>query len=285
MKHLSLAVHLVLGLATCLVAVNPVDAQVESARVAAGLSRPVFATAPAGDPDRLFIIEKVGRIRILKNGVLLPSPFLDISSRVLSSGNEQGLLGLAFDPDYDTNGYFYTYYIAGTGAGNSVIRRYTVTSNPDVADPNTEYKIFRYPQAFTNHNGGTIEFGPDGYLYLGLGDGGSANDPGNRAQNGLELLGKMLRVDVTMDDFPADTLQNYAIPPSNPFVGDPNFRDEIWSYGVRNPYRWSFDPSTGDLWMADVGQNCYEEVNFQPGTSVGGENWGWRIMEGTHCFN
>ena len=276
---------LVLSILVLAAAAAPSEAQVQTQRVASGLSRPVFATAPAGDPDRLFVLEKAGRIRIITNGVLQATPFLNIVGDVQNSGNEQGLLGLAFDPDYGTNGFFYVYHIAGPGAGNSVIRRYTVTSNPDSADAGSRHKVLKIPQTQTNHNGGTIAFGPDGYLYLGLGDGGGANDTNDRAQNGLEFLGKLLRIDVNGDDFPADSLQNYAIPPDNPYRTDPGFLSEIWSYGWRNPYRFSFDQGTGDIYFADVGQNCWEEIDIQPASSVGRENWGWNLMEGMHCFD
>lgn len=262
----------------------PADAQIQSRRIATGLDRPVFATAPPGEAERLYVLEQPGVIRIIKNEVLQPEPFLDIESDVHDQFNEQGLLGLAWDPDYDTNGYFYVYHIAGTSSGNSVIRRFTAIT-PDSADVSSRKKIFKQSQPFTNHNGGTIEFGPnDGYLYVGLGDGGSGGDPGNRAQNGLSYMGKVLRIDVNGDDFPADSVNNYAIPPDNPFVGEPGFLDEIWTYGWRNPYRMSFDEN-GDLYAADVGQSCWEEVSFQPRTSLGGENFGWRIAEGNHCYN
>jgi glucose/arabinose dehydrogenase len=262
----------------------PVAAQaLRAENVATGFVRPVFLTAPDGDPDRLFVVEKRGIIRIIKNGSVLASPFLDIQSIVDSGGNEEGLLGLAFDPDYETNGFFYVYFVRNLNT--SQISRFSVTANPDVADPASELRIFSTSQPFSNHNGGHIEFGPDGYLYWGSGDGGSASDPGNRAQNGLVLLGKMLRIDPNGDDFPADPVLNYAIPPSNPFVGNASVLDEIWALGLRNPYRWAFDEATGDLWIADVGQNCWEEIDWQPAASAGGENYGWRVREGTHCFN
>jgi len=268
-----------------LLASPPAFAQAVAERVAAGLTSPVFATSPPGDLQRLFILEQPGRIRILKAGTLLTQPFLDIQGLVNNGGNEQGLLGLAFHPQYATNGYFYVYYTAGSGAGNVVIERYSVTSNPDSANAGSALRILSIAEPFTNHNGGHIEFGPDGYLYAGPGDGGSGGDPADRAQNGMVLLGKMLRIDVNGDDFPADPNRNYAIPPSNPFAGNPSFLDEIWAWGMRNPYRFSFDRLTGDLWIGDVGQNCWEEIDFQPASSAGGENYGWDTMEGLHCFN
>jgi len=217
-----LALACALALLTFPLLCSPAASQsMTTERVASGLRDPVYVTAPEGDPDRLFIVEQNGVIRILKNGSLLPTPFLDIQSRVNNTFTEQGLLGLAFHPDYDQNGYFFVYYIGGSSAGVSRLRRFTVSANPDVADDTTLYTILNIPQPFTNHNGGQIEFGPDGYLYVGMGDGGSANDPQGNGQNPLTLLGKMLRIDVDNDDFPTDVNRNYAIPPTNPFLGNP----------------------------------------------------------------
>jgi glucose/arabinose dehydrogenase len=269
-----------------LVPLAPSRAQITSVRVASGLNNPVYLTTPPDDASRLFVLERPGLIRIIDDGSLLPTPFLDITAIVLDAFNEQGLLGLAFDPDYANNGQFFVYFTEGSGAGRSTIFRYNVSANPDLADPNSSFRVITVVQPFVNHNGGQIAFGTDGYLYLGLGDGGSAGDPADRAQNGAVLLGKMLRLDVSgADAFPADSLNNYAIPPTNPFVTDPQVRDEIWALGLRNPYRWSFDRQTDDLWIADVGQNCWEEINFTPASSTGGENYGWDVMEGLHCFN
>ncbi len=265
----------------------PADSALTTERVASGLTRPVYVTAPDGDPDRLFIVEQAGVIRILKAGSVLGRPFLTIPD-VDDTGNEQGLLGLTFDPDYATNNLFYVYFTRdpGPGSDRSVIRRYkTSPVDPDSADVASGFDIFQWPQDFSNHNGGTIQFGPDGYLYLGLGDGGSGGDPNNRAQSGSSLLGKMLRLDPYGDDFPLDPENNYRIPPTNPFVGNGSIRDEVWAMGVRNPYRWSFDRETGDLWIGDVGQNNWEEIDFQPAASTGGENYGWRCYEGFHNFN
>jgi glucose/arabinose dehydrogenase len=251
--------------------------------VASGLTRPTYLTH-AGD-DRLFVIEQPGRIRIIENGQLLDKPFLDIVDRVLSEGNEQGLLSVAFEPDYAATGgaavgsaatgRFYVNYTRQPD-GATVIERYTVTANdPNVADEQSATEILVIDQPEPNHNGGLIKFGPDGYLYIGMGDGGGAGDQhgsiGN-GQNPSALLGKMLRLDVMNQ-------ATYTVPPSNPFG------NEIWALGLRNPWRFSFDRATGDLYIADVGQNQYEEVNFQPAASVGGENYGWRIMEGLHCFS
>lgn len=232
--------------------------------------------ANCGD-GRLFIVEKNGYIRIL-NADGTSSLFLDIDAKVKSSGSEQGLLGLAFDPNYAANGYFYVNYTNNTGTGNTTIARYTRNAvNPNVADVASEVILLTIVQPFTNHNGGNLEFGPDGYLYIGTGDGGSGGDPGNRAQDITDqLLGKMLRIDVSTAP--------YSIPADNPFVGITG-DDEIWQYGLRNPWRFSFDRLTGDLWIGDVGQSAWEEVDFQPASSTGGENWGWRCYEGNATYN
>ncbi len=236
--------------------------------------------APGDDASRVFLLLQTGQIRILLNDVLLPAPFLDVSAKLTSAGNEQGLLGLAFHPDYRQNGYFYVNYTDNSG-GDTVIERYSVDPNdPDKALSGSGLVLIEIDQPYSNHNGGWIDFGPDGYLYVGMGDGGDAGDPGNRAQSGGSLLGKMLRLDV---DNPAPGL-NYGIPPSNPFVGDPNVLDEIWAIGMRNPWRNDFDNLTGDLWITDVGQSAWEEINFEP-AGTGGRNYGWRTMEGMHCFS
>ena len=241
-----------------------------------GYSRPVDIQN-AGD-GRLFIVQQRGIIYICDSlGNRNTTPFLNIASRVSQSGNERGLLGLAFHPDYKTNGYFYVYYTQSSG-GQTVLARYSVTSNPDVADFNSEVRLFTYSQPYSNHNGGCIQFGPDGYLYIGMGDGGSGGDPGNRAQNTTNLLGKMLRIDV---NGPAGS---YLIPPSNPFVGNSSVSDEIWAIGYRNPWRFSFDRITGDMWVGDVGQNAWEEIDFEP-AGQGGLNYGWRCYEGNATYN
>jgi len=247
-------------------------------RVATDLLRPLFVTAPDGDP-RLFIVEQRGVIKILADGQVLATPFLDIDALVVNtSGNdERGLLGLAFDPGYAENGRFYVNYV--DLSNQTIIARYQVSGDPDLADAGSAEVLLTIAQPYNNHNGGTLAFSPiDGYLYIGMGDGGSGGDPQNRAQNPLTLLGKMLRIDV-------GGLSGYAVPPDNPFVGNPAYLPEIWALGVRNPFRWSFDAATGDLWIADVGQNNWEEIDFQPAASTGGENYGWRLMEGTHCYD
>ncbi len=260
------------------------EAQIATTRVASGLAYPVFATAPAGDTERLFIVEQRGVIKILRGGLVLPTPFLDIDALITnpSISDERGLLGLTFAPDFASSGHFYVYYTDLTGESNIV--RYTVSANPDSADPASAHRILFLDQPYANHNGGTIAFGPDGYLYMGFGDGGSSNDPHGYGQSGATILGKFIRIDPTGDDFPGDANQNYAIPASNPFVGDPTYRDETWSIGLRNPYRWSFDRLTGDMYIADVGQGCWEEVSFEPAGSPGGVNYGWSKLEGNHCF-
>jgi glucose/arabinose dehydrogenase len=243
--------------------------------VVSGFTKPV-AIANAGDgSNRLFVVEQAGRVRLIVGGVLQATPFLDISTKV-SSGSERGLLGLAFPPGYAAKGYFYVYYTDTNGA--ITLARYSVGANPDVADPNSGQVLLSVPHARTNHNGGQLAFGPDGYLYLGLGDGGGAGDPDANGQNTNTLLGKILRLDVESGVTP------YAIPAGNPFASGGG-KGEIWAYGLRNPWRFSFDRQTHDLYIADVGQNLWEEVDVQPGGAAGGANYGWNIMEGLHCYN
>ena len=262
---------------------TPSGTTIQLQQVVTGLNLPVTVTNAGDGSGRLFIVQQTGQIRILIGGTLLPTPFLNISALVSCCG-ERGLLGLAFHPDYANNGFFYVYYT--DLAGNIAIARYTVSAgDPNVADPDSRHPILgQLHQPFSNHNGGQIVFGPDGYLYAGLGDGGSGGDPQENAQNLQIWLGKILRVDINGDDFPGDPNRNYAVPPDNPFVGDPNALDEIWAYGVRNPWRCTFDRLTGDFFIADVGQNAWEEINFQPAASDGGENYGWDVLEGMHCF-
>ena len=255
-------------------------------RVASNLDHVVFATYAPSDYTRLFIVEKQGRIKVLnlKTGVVNATLFLNIDGLVgggLSTNDERGLLGLAFHPGYQNNGFFYVDYT--DNSGRTTIRRYSVSGDPEVADPASGVTLLSIFQPFVNHNGGWIGFGPnDGYLYISMGDGGSGGDPGNRAQDITnQLLGKMLRIDVDGDNGPGG---NYGIPPDNPFV-DKVGDDEIWAYGLRNPWRSSFDRATGDLYIADVGQNAWEEIDFQPANSTGGENYGWRCYEGDHPFN
>jgi glucose/arabinose dehydrogenase len=242
------------------------------AQVITGLHHPTVITH-AGD-ERLFIVEQPGRIRIWQNGQLLAAPFLDITSQVDSDGSEQGLLGLAFHPHYRENGFFYLNYI--DLRGNTVIARFQVGSDPNLADPGSELKLLGVPQPFANHNGGQLAFGPDGYLYLGLGDGGSQGDPAGNGQSTNTLLGKLLRLDV-------DRGEPYAIPADNPFAnggGEP----EIWAWGLRNPWRFSFDSATGDLYIGDVGQSQWEEIDYLPAGTPGGVNFGWNALEATHPY-
>ncbi len=253
------------------------DTPLTTELVTFGLIDPVYVTAAPGDTSRIFIIEQPGRIRIYKNDSLAVTPFLDIDALVTSSGNEQGLLGMAFHPQYNVNGYFYVNYTGNDGS--TYIDRFQVSGDPDVADGGSRFTILTVAQPFTNHNAGMLAFSPiDGYLYVGLGDGGSGGDPGNRAQDPTTYLGKMLRIDV-------DGGSPYAIPADNPYVGAVDTLDEIWHMGLRNPWRYSFDRATGDLYIADVGQNEWEEINFQDASSTGGENWGWRLKEGDSCYN
>lgn len=208
----------------------------------------------------------------MKNGAVLAVPFLNITGKVQSRGGEQGLFSIAFPPGYATKSYFYVNYTDRSGVGNTAVARYPLSQNPDVANAAGEAVLLSVTQPFTNHNGGQLAFGPDGFLYVGMGDGGSSGDPMRNGQTVTALLGKLLRIDVESGVVP------YAVPIGNPFA------TEVWAYGLRNPWRFSFDRATGDLYIADVGQNQYEEVNVQPATSKGGENYGWNIMEGLHCF-
>jgi glucose/arabinose dehydrogenase len=263
-------------------------ADFEVVRVATGLSLPLYLTAPPGDTSRVFIVEQrdgtTGRVRVLDLGSLTLGTFLEVPG--VSTGNEQGLLGLAFHPDYAINGLFYVNY-TDAGAITRIVR-YSVSGDPDVADAGSAAAVLSIAQPQSNHNGGWMAFGPDGFLYIGSGDGGGSddNDTGHTAGTGNaqditnNLLGKLLRIDVDGDDFPADANRNYAIPADNPFVGVSG-DDEIWAYGLRNPWRAGFDRATGDLYIGDVGQSSREEIDVQPAASAGGENYGWRLREGT----
>jgi glucose/arabinose dehydrogenase len=251
------------------------------------LSRPLFATSPPADKVRLFVVEqKTGKIQILRlaTGAIDATPFLQVAGLGIA-GNEQGLLGLAFAPDFATSGFLYV-NLTDTNS-TTVIRRYKVSpADPNLVDPASATTVITIPQPFANHNGGWIGFSPkDKFLYIAIGDGGSEHDPNKTSQNPKLLLGKMLRIDVTKDDSPGDPAKNYAIPADNPFVGDPAFLPEIWALGLRNPWRCSFDRATGDLYMGDVGQNKFEEIDFQSAASKGGANYGWSLREGKHDFN
>lgn len=242
---------------------------------ATGFNRPV--DIKHANDSRLFVVEQDGIIKILNSdGSVNPISFLDISSLVTTVDFEQGLLGLAFHPNYNTNGYFYVNYT--NTSGNTVVSRFTVSAtNPDIADATSEVILLTVNQPFDNHNGGCLTIGPDNHLYVAIGDGGSGGDPGNRAQNLMTLLGKVLRLDIT-------STTTVSIPSDNPFVGDVNALDEIWAYGLRNPWKMSFDRDTNELWIADVGQNSKEEINMVASTASG-LNYGWRCYEGNSTFN
>ena len=241
-----------------------------------GLDAPVDIQNAGDGSGRLFVVEKAGLILIIKGGQVLPDPFLDIQGKVRSRESERGLLGLAFHPHYSQSGLFFVNYIDLDG--NTVIARFHVSANdPDKADPASEVDLFHVQQPYANHNGGSMVFGPDGYLYMGLGDGGSGGDPQRNGQNLQTLLGKILRIDV-------DQGEHYSIPADNPFANGGGL-PEIWAYGLRNPWRFSFDKATGDLYIADVGQDAWEEVDFVPAGTTGGLNFGWSYFEGNHPFN
>ena len=241
-------------------------------RVVSGLKDPTTITHAGDGSGRLFILEQKGTIRVVKGGKLLPEPFLDIRKVVKSSGSEQGLLGLAFPPAFAEKKRFYVNYTRTKGTGDTYVSRFLTSKDGNRASPESEEVLLTVRQPYSNHNGGQLAFGPDGYLYIGTGDGGSGGDPQNNSQSLKTFLGKILRID------PESRTKGYANPKDNPFG------NEIWAYGIRNPWRFSFDRSTGDLYIADVGQNEWEEIDFQPAKSRGGGNYGWNVMEGSHCF-
>jgi len=287
----------------------PVFAQSESVQpevrlmpIATGFERPLAITHAGDGSERIFIVEQPGRVRVIIEDKEV-TPFLDLRDRVLSpaagGGNEQGLLGMAFPPDYAQKGHFYIYYTMF--GGDNVVSRFSISPNTQLADPESEEQLLVLPHPdYTNHNGGQLAFGPDGYLYIGVGDGGGAGDPLKNSQDPGSLNGKLLRIDVEglqliNKKYPVNNLRRfcggyaqkyepYRIPEDNPFVDDPAFRSEIWALGLRNPWRFSFDRLTGDLFIADVGQNRWEEINFQSAASPGGENYGWNVMEGEECY-
>ena len=241
-------------------------------------ANPVYITTPSGDSARLFVVEQGGTIRVLHHDTTRARPFLNITSSVLSGG-ERGLLSMAFHPQYATNGRFYVYYTNRNG--DIRIVRFNVSSDPDSADPATADTVLKIPHPVNNnHNGGQLQFGPDGMLWAGTGDGGGGGDPDGNGQDKHALLGKLLRVDV-------NGASGYAIPADNPGATDTSFAPQVWAYGLRNPWRFSFDRQTGDLYIGDVGQNLWEEIDVAPTTTQRGRgaNYGWNIMEGNHCYN
>ncbi len=262
-----------LALSALMLSISPSFAEIAGKPVAKGFSRPVWAGVPKGVEGKLWVMEQhKGRVFIvdLKTGEWSKEPFLDAGDLIVTKGNEEGLLGLAFDKDFTKNGRYYVNYT--DKKEQTKIVRY-ISKDGITTDPSTAEEILVYPSEFSNHNGGWIGFGPDGYLYIANGDGGSGNDPKNRAQDLGSLLGKILRIDVSPE-------KGYKVPADNPFVGKADAKPEIWAYGVRNPWRNSFDRETGDFWMADVGQNVWEEINFVPKGKGGGANFGWRPREG-----
>lgn len=278
----------------------PGNPSIRLEQVAGDLIDPVNVTSPRDGSGRLFVVERHGAIRIIQNGKRLDEPFLDISDIVLSAFLEQGMYDIAFHPDFQKNGHVYVHFAELMRNGDSMIVRYTVSKdNPNRADPESAKVIMHLERPYANHNGGEIAFGPDGYLYIGSGDGGWEGDPLEAGQDTSTWLGKLLRINVNV---PEDSQQTYAVPPSNPFarpvglvqlfgIPEQTFanihtraRPEIWAYGLRNPWKFHFDTSTGDLYLPDVGQNHWEEINVQPASSKGGENYGWDINMGAHCF-
>jgi glucose/arabinose dehydrogenase len=282
------ALMLLTGLALLLTGINAwAGPRIMLEPIVSGLRNPVDINHAGDGSGRIFVVEQAGQIQIIKNGILENTPFLDIRDRVLtgSRNSERGLLGVAFHPEYISNGYFYVNYTSKSragvaGAGDTIIARYEVSAaNPDLADPNSEAIVLHIEQPYSNHNAGKLLFSPiDGYLYIPLGDGGSGGDPENRSQDTSTLLGKVLRIDVDSD-------APYAIPPDNPFIDDPDTRDEIWALGMRNPWRFSFDRLNGDMYLGDVGQGKWEEIDYQAAGSSGGINYGWRCREGAHNYN
>lgn len=245
-----------------------------------GLRNPVDLASARDGSGRLYVVEQIGLVQEFSNGVQGQSPFMDIRDRVSCCG-ERGLLGIAFPPDFAGSRVLYVNYTTTLpGTLHTRVSRFRLRTGVHQVDPDSEEIILQFSQPWRNHNGGQIAFGPDGNLWIGTGDGGSGGDPQDNGQKGQTLLGKLLRIDVT-----STTDAPYTVPADNPFVGNDEFLDEIWAYGLRNPWRFSFDRATGDIYIADVGQNAWEEVNFQPANSPGGENYGWRITEGLHCYN
>ena len=255
---------------------NFVFSDIGAKKIASGFDKPIYICSFPNHDNHHIVLEQKGTIKIIKDNQILRSYFLDIRDRVhrpLFPGDEMGLLGFAFDPDYIENNYIYVHY--NDKEDNTIISRFEVDDG--IANKSSEKNILKLKQPYMNHNGGTISFGKDGYLYIGLGDGGSAGDPEKRAQDLTNLFGSILRIDVHTSD-------SYLIPKDNPFVGNNNIKSEIWSYGLRNPWRFSFDRLTGDMIIGDVGQSLWEEINFELFPNKGGKNYGWNVMEGNHCY-
>jgi glucose/arabinose dehydrogenase len=255
------------------------DLGLSSIQIANGFTKPVYVCQPPGDNDRLFVLEQKGIIKIIKNGKTVRKPYADLRNKVhnpITPGDERGLLGLAFHANYQNNGFVYINY--SDKNDHTIVSRFRVASDPDRLDTKSEKVLIKLKQPFSNHNGGHMEFGPDGYLYISVGDGGKWGDPYNNAQNLGNLFGKILRIDV-------DTGDPYAIPDDNPFINNEDAKDEIWLYGLRNVWRFSFDWGKGDVYLGDVGQDLWEEIDFVAAENAGGQNFGWRVMEGNHCYN
>lgn len=254
--------------------INP-WAKVKLTPFESGFELPVYLANAGDGSGKIFVVEKAGRIMVIKDGKTLEEPFLDIVHKVRSKESERGLLSVAFHPRYEENGRFFVNYT--DLKGDTIVSEFKISSDPDRGDGNSERVLLRIRQPASNHNGGQLQFGPDGYLYIGMGDGGFFGDPSGNGQDLGTLLAKMLRIDV-------DAGKPYGIPADNPFKGVSGARPEIWAYGLRNPWRFSFDPETGDMYIADVGEGKWEEVDFQPGGGRRGENYGWNLLEGSHKF-
>ncbi|MDH3251554.1 MAG: PQQ-dependent sugar dehydrogenase [Ignavibacteria bacterium] len=270
-------ISVIVGLLGVALASSAQPIELVEAFPALNFTRPIYLTHIPDGTDRIAVAQQDGLVRVFPNDSATTDvkTLLNIGAKLSSTGGEEGLLGLAFHPSYNVNGFFYVNYTA-SGPLRTIIARYSISAtNPDSADGESEFRILEIPQPFSNHNGGMIAFGPDGYLYIATGDGGSGNDPGNRAQDRTTILGKILRINV--DDTTSST--RYVVPPDNPFVGIAGLRGEIWAYGLRNPFRFSFDPVSGQLWAGDVGQSAREEIDL----IVKGGNYGWRLMEGSIC--
>ena len=253
------------------------EVKLSSALIADGFKKPLFITSYPTNSNILYVMEQAGRIIVIENGEKLKRPFLDLKNQVVNPsrpGDERGLLGFAFHPNHTKNGKFYINYM--NNDGYTVVSEFTV-KNKQRADHSSERILFDLKQPFSNHNGGHMAFGPDKYLYISIGDGGKAGDPNNAGQDLNSIFGKVIRIDVNQTP--------YGIPKSNPYYGQENKRGEIWAWGLRNPWRFSFDRENGDLYIGDVGQNKWEEINYEPGNSKGGINYGWRIMEANHCYD